>query len=261
MTQRKSGGLTCALVSVVAAFGLMVPSAFAATPAKVKLRNTSSPAAAKTPSEGAVAGSAPVDFSVNLALADPQGARASPRPCPPRAPPPIGHYITAAQWEARFGPTAQTVQNVTQFLKSNGFTVGDVPADRLFVPATGHGGPDREGIRHLALLSPGGGQQGAAGHRESLGAANLAGQIAGCSGINQMNMRPTDTTGGPAQQPAATNGSNIPQPPGFRVATPCGQYANQSFDTAAPAYGQGYESPAPWAVCGYTPAQFRLPTG
>ena len=177
---------------------------------------------------------APVDFSVNLALADPQGAASwQGRVHPGTAT--YGHYITAAQWEARFGSTAQTVQNVTQFLKSNGFTVGDVPTDRLFVPASGTAAQIEKTFgTSLSYHQVAGSKEQLATENLSV-PANLAGQIAGFSGINQMNMRPTDTTGGPVQQPAATNGSNIPQPPGFRVATPCGQYANQTYDTVLPA--------------------------
>ena len=58
-----------------------------------------------------------------------------------------------------------------------------------------------------------------------------------------------------ATQPDASG--PIPQPPGFRVAPPCGNFYGQKLDTTLPAFGMGYPANPPWAVCGYTPPQMR----
>ena len=261
MKHHRKGLLACAVAAAMAALGLSAPTSMAA-PAKVKLRNSSSPAASRTPAVGAVAGSTSIPFSVNLALSDPQGAQSFAQAVATPGNPSYGKYLTAAQWEARYAPSSQSVKQVTQFLQSNGFSVGDVPADRLYVPATGTAA-QIEKVFATSLA-----YHNVQGTKLRLAAQNLAvprdiaGVISGVSGVNQTLMKPTGTTGAPStQKPAATNGQNIPQPPGFRVAGPCGQYYNQQIDNQLPPYGQGYPPTPPWAVCGHVPAQFRLAYG
>jgi subtilase family serine protease len=262
MPYRRTGFLASAIVTAVAALGAAAPVAMAAAPAKVKLQHSSSPAASRTPSVGDVPDGTSIPFSVNLALSDPQGAQSFAQAVSTPGSSSYGKYLTAAQWEARYAPSAQSVQQVTQFLKSNGFTVGQVPADRLFVPATGTAAQiEKAFATSLAYHQVQGTKLRLASQNLTV-PAGIAGVISGVSGVNQTQMHPNDTTGAPAtRQPAATNGQNIPQPPGFRVAPPCGQYYNQQLDTQLPAYGQGYPANPPWAVCGYVPAQFRLAYG
>ena len=62
--------------------------ASAATPAKVTLRNSESPAAATTPRTGSVASGTQMNFEVELKLADEAGAESSPAPSPLQAAPP-----------------------------------------------------------------------------------------------------------------------------------------------------------------------------
>jgi subtilase family serine protease len=261
MKHHHKGLLACAVATATAALGLAAPASMAA-PAKVKLRNSSSPAASRTPSVGAVAGSTSIPFAVNLALADPQGAQSFAQAVATPGNPSYGKYLTAAQWEARYAPSSQSVKQVTQFLKSNGFSVGEVPADRLYVPATGTAAQiEKVFATSLAYHNVQGTRLRLADQNLAV-PSDLAGVISGVSGVNQTVMKPTDTTGAPStQKPAATNGQNIPQPPGFRVASPCGQYYNQQLDTQLPPYGHGYPPTPPWAVCGYVPAQFRLAYG
>ncbi len=261
MKHRRKGLLPCAVAAAMAALGLAAPVSMAA-PGKVKLRNSSSPAASRTPNVGAVAGSTEIPFAVNLALSDPQGAQSFAQAVATPGNPSYGKYLTAAQWEARYAPSSQSVAQVTQFLKSNGFSVGDVPADRLFVPATGTAAQiENVFATSLAYHDVQATKLRLAGQDLSV-PADIAGMISGVSGVNQTVMKPTDTTGAASPQPpAATNGQNIPPPPGIRVAPPCGQYYNQQLDTTLPPYGNGYPSTPPWAACGYVPAQFRLAYG
>lgn len=262
MTYRRTGFLASAVVTAVAALGAAAPVAMAAAPAKVKLQHSSSPAASRTPSVGDVPASTSIPFSVNLALSDPQGAQSFAQAVSTPGNASYHQYLTAAQWVARYAPSAQSVQKVTQFLKSNGFTVGEVPADRLFVPATGTAAQIEKVFATSLSYHQVQGDKLRLATQNLAVPADVAGVISGVSGVNQTQMHPADTTGAPtAQKPAATNGQNIPQPPGFRVAQPCGQYYNQQLDTQLPPYGQGYPANPPWAVCGYVPAQFRLAYG
>ncbi len=47
------------------------------------------------------------------------------------------HFLTVGQFTQQFGPTADDYQAVVAFARSNGFVVGNSPANRLVVPMTG----------------------------------------------------------------------------------------------------------------------------
>ena len=87
--------------------------------------------------EGRVAAGTSVAFDLNLVAAQRRrrpGARqgvSTPGSAQYR------HFLTQAQWIARFAPTQASVASAETWLRQQGFTVGAVPADRLFVPATG----------------------------------------------------------------------------------------------------------------------------
>ncbi len=46
-------------------------------------------------------------------------------------------FLTAEQFTEQFAPTVSDYQSVVSYAQANGFTVGDVPANRLVVPITG----------------------------------------------------------------------------------------------------------------------------
>lgn len=48
-----------------------------------------------------------------------------------------GKFLTAAQFNSQFAPSADTVDAVKSWLKTNGFTVGEVPANNKYVEAVG----------------------------------------------------------------------------------------------------------------------------
>ncbi len=251
------------------AASLAIASPAAAAGPRVQLKNSESPAAARTPRVGSVAGSTQIEFEVGLRLADPAGAQAFASAASTPGTSSYGKYLTPAQWEQRYGPAASSVAQVTSFLRQNGFTVGQAPADRLFIPATGTAAQIEQAFgTSLAYHRVQGATLRLATEDLSV-PADLAGVISSVADVNQTIMRPADTTGAPAApkapaaavQPAASSGSEFPQPPGFRVAPPCGQYFGQAIDTTLPPYGNGYPPNPPWAVCGYTGPQFRLAYG
>jgi subtilase family serine protease len=47
------------------------------------------------------------------------------------------HFLSVEQFTERFGPNVQDYQAVMDFARESGFTVGDVPANRLMVPIRG----------------------------------------------------------------------------------------------------------------------------
>ena len=168
-------------------------------------------------------------------------------------------YLTAAQWERRFSPSAADVARVTAFLKQSGFSVHGASADRTVVSASG----SASRIEHVFATSLSyhrvDGQKLRLADRKLSIPSRLAGAVLGIVGVNQTLAHPDHTTGN-AASPATNSpgtGSPFPPPAGFRVAPPCGDYYNQKLDSVLPPYGNGYPSNPPWAVCGYKPPQFR----
>ncbi|MDE3134190.1 MAG: serine protease, partial [Acidobacteriota bacterium] len=205
-----------------------------------------------------------IDFQVDLKLADPAGAAAFAQAVSTPGNVLYRDFLTPAQWEARFSPSIGTVASVSAFLKSSGFTVGSASPDRMEIPASGtahqveqvfgtslgyyrvHGNTVRLASRDLSVP------------------ADVAGVVAGVTGVSESLAQPDSTNGAApaAASSSATPATHIPQPAGFRVAQPCGSYYGQLTDTTLlPAYGNGYPADPPWAVCGYTPPQLRSAYG
>ena len=206
-----------------------------------------------------MASQAPINFEVDLALSDPQGAQAFAKAVSTPGSASYRKYLTPAQWEARFSPSASAVQQVQAFLKESGFAVGQASADRMAVSATGTAQQVERAFAtslsyhrvqgHTLLLAD----------RDLAVPADLGAVVAGVSGVSETLTHPDNTVGAArvSRTPAAKSGGSIPQPAGFRVAPPCGRYYNQKLDSQLPPYRNGYPYPPPWAVCGYTGPQFR----
>jgi subtilase family serine protease len=244
----------------------VVPAlAGAATPAGRAMLQSSSPAALPASKVGATPATASVEFDVGLRLSNPAGAVALEQAVSNPASASYRHYLTPAQWERRYSPTASSVAAVTSWLQSEGITVEGATPDRMTISATAPAatierafgtslGEYREGGRVVRLAS---GQMTVPSAVASL--------ITGVTGVDQNVATPDDLTdsGVPASRrsaakPAATSASApIPQPPGFRNAPPCSTYWAQKHDKTDPEYGGGFPSPLPYALCGYVPAQFQ----
>jgi subtilase family serine protease len=251
----KAFAVASAVAGVIAA-GAVSPSLSLAAPGSgaVRIQGSKSPAAATTPSVGSVAPGTAINFEVALKLGNSQAAQAFARAVSTPGSASYGTYLTPAQWEGRFSPTVGQVAEVAAFLSQSGFTVHGASADRMEVSASGTASQ----IEHvfdtsLAYHKVQGVKLRLAASDLSI-PAGLAGIVAGVTGVSQELARPDDTTDGPPGTPAPPS---FAPPAGFRAAPPCGAYYNQKLDTELPPYGNGYPSPAPWAVCGYAPPQFR----
>jgi subtilase family serine protease len=226
-----------------------------------------------------VAGDAPVDFEINLKLPDQAGAEAFAKAVATPGNSSYHQYLTPTQWEARFAPSASAVNSVVAYLKANGFTVGQVPADRMNVPATGTVSQVEKTFGTLISYHSFQGQSVQLADQPLAVAANVASVVSGITGVNETLAHVAHSTGAPklarlprtrsarvraararatrAHAAATPDSAPIPQPPGFRVAPPCGAYYNQQLDAQLPPYGNGYPANPPWAVCGYVGPQFR----
>ncbi len=200
---------------------------------------------------GATPSSSPVDFSLVLKLHDSADAAALVKSVSDPTSSSYRHYLTTAQWEARFSPSAADVNQAEAWLKSEGFTVGSVPADHITVPASGTAAQVEKTfgtslgeytIDHQTL-------------READGQVTIPGSISsivgGVMGVNQI-----------VEKSAALE----PPPSAFITAGPCSTYFGQSSTTTT--YGNqnpGYPNTMPNTVCGYVGPQLRsaynIPSG
>src|ERR1035441_10595935 len=225
----------------------------------VVLRNSASPAAADTQRVGAVAGSSSIDFEVDLKLPALPGAQALAQAVSTPGSSAYGQYLTPAQWEQRFSPSAVEVQRVTAFLTQSGFTVQGASADRMAISASGTAAQVEQAFGTSLSYHQVDGSKLRLADRDLSVPADIAGSVTGIAGVSETRAHPDDMTGAPGS--AATSSSSAAgtseQPAGFRVAPPCGTYYGQQLDATLAPFGSGYPSDPPWAVCGYTPPQIR----
>lgn len=195
--------------------------------------------------------SAKVNFRVYLAMRDQAGAEATARAVSDPSSASYRQYLTPDQVRDRFAADQATVDSVRNWLSASGFSVGDVPANRAYVEATGTASQIEKAFDvHLARYRVAGKVLRAA-DRELSVPASLAGDVLGVIGVDQAGqlLKPDHTDGGPTDVPPAA---------GFRNAQPCSDYYGQKIDTTDPAYGGVH---LPYAPCGYRPAQLRSAYG
>ncbi len=205
---------------------------------------------------GGVAKSSRVDFQLVLRLRNAAGAEALVRAVSSPGSRSYRHYLTTAQWEARFSPSASQVNSARAWLRSEGFRVDGVSKDRMTVSASGTAarverafGTGLENYRvngHTVRLAT----------KEMSVPAAVSRVAIGAMGINQSIATPTDATRTAAGTVAGKN-PFPPAPAAFITAKPCGAYYNQKITTVTPPFGHGYPAKVPYQVCGYKPGQFR----
>ncbi len=211
LRHRRAGML--ASVGAAAASLIIAGTASAATAGRTQLLNSRSPAAATTPQTGQASASTQMDFEVDLALPDPGAAQAFSQAVSTPGNALYQQFLTPSQWEARFAPTQASVDQVTSFLTQNGFTVGDVSADRMAVEATGTVQQVEQTFgTTLSYHTVAGNSVLLAGQNLSV-PSGIAGVLAGVSGVNDIKAAPDDTTGGPADTTgAAATGTPAERP-------------------------------------------------
>jgi subtilase family serine protease len=250
----RNARLLVALASVsVGAFA--AAGAAQAASSRTVLQN-SAPAAVSADKVAATPASTPIEFSLGLQLSDPAGAVALARAVSDPSSPSFHHYLTSAQWEQRYSPTQASVQAVTAWLKAEGIAVESVTPDRMTVHASASAatierafGTSLVEFRHQSRVV-----RLAASPLQV--PSSIASLITGVTGVDQSLATP-GTAGADTRRAAKVSGQEIPQPPGFRNAPPCSPTYGKQLDTTDPAYGGGFPTPLPYALCGYIPAQLQ----
>jgi subtilase family serine protease len=218
------------------------------------------PAAARAHAKGAVLASTSVSFDLDLALSNATGAQNIVRAVSDPSSASYHHYLTDAQWEATYGPSQKEVTTAENWLSAHGFSVGSVPSDRLFVPATGTAAQvDKAFGTTLGYYEVNGHEVRMANTPPTIPTA-VSGVVSGLVGLNEYLATP-DLTLEASNSTATTTSppSGEPAPPaGYRNPQPCSSYWGKKTDTAdSSSLYAPYTSPLPYDICGYTPSQLR----
>src|SRR5215469_13767093 len=232
-------------------------AATAAQPHRIMLHGSSVPASERAHSVGTVAARSTLSFDLVLKLRNASGAAAFVRAVSTPGSRQFHHYLSDAQWVARYGPTRSEVARAKSWLRANHFTVTSVPKDRLFVSARG------TALRVERTFGVKLGYYMVTGHRVRLanGAlsipASMANVISGAAGVNESVATPGLAQSGATKSVKPKDQEPAP-PAGFRNPQPCSDYWGQKTDTTdSGSLYAPYTSPLPYDICGYQPAQLR----
>jgi subtilase family serine protease len=221
-----------------------------------------------------VSSSAPVEFRVDLALRDQAGLQQLGRAVSSPRSPSYRHYLSAAQFAARFAASTADVDSVRRHLAARGFTVVEVNPTRTSLTVTGTAAQvdSAFGAALRSYSLPGSGTLVAPEGALTL-PGTIAPLVAGVRGLaasqhlTTPSRRGSDTPGvrnrpdrsDPAQVTRPQRkGGGAPPAPGFLNATPCSTYYGERTATGTPPVGGAVQ---PYAPCGYTPKQIRAAYG
>lgn len=153
------------------------------------------------------------------------------------------HFLTPAQFNARYAPSTSTVDAVKSWLRSQGFKVGVVPSNRRYVEAIGTVGQAAAAFQTSFANYHVQGKTLRSNTRPLTVPSSLKG-VSGVVGLDEsMALVHTDAT----------------PPGGFRNARPCATYWGDTTVATDPApHGQQLPTDYPdYAPCGYTPDQLQ----
>ena len=169
--------------------------------------------------------------SLAAALSDPSSAQ-------------YGQFLTAAQYNEMFAPTAGQLAAVTSWLTASGAHIDSVGPDNAYVAVSGTANAINAAFgTQMAVFEVKGNQEQAPAQDVSI-PDEVADSVTAVTGL---------TTFGHRLSPA-----DLGAPGGFRNNTPCSTYYGQQMATTLPKFnGQTL----PYAPCGYVPAQFRSAYG
>ena len=204
--------------------------------------------------KGAAAGDGVVDARVYLAGQDPAGLAALVKSVSDPKSASYGHYLTQAQYTARFAPTSQQVSSVSAWLRSAGLSVTGVGAGNRYVAVHGSVAKAAQAFGTSFGLYAHNGQTVRAATRPATVPSDLRASVLTITGLDSADhlVKPA------SQQP-------FPPPAGFRNAQPCSASygtmpaAKEADGTTALPTFEGQT--LPYSVCGYVPAQLRTAYG
>lgn len=161
------------------------------------------------------------------------------------------HFLTPAQYRSRFAPPASAAAAVGGYLRSSGLQVGSVPANRLYVRASGTAAAMQRAFHTTVLRYQRNGTGASAPSSPLLLPASVAPLVAGTAGLDTSVAAPVQT--GPANPAKSGTGSAA-----AAAAPGCSSYFLQHTAAMPAAYGR---TTFPTQICGYTPAQVHSAFG
>jgi subtilase family serine protease len=276
-----SHGWFAALVAGVAF--LLIPTVSASAAASEEIQGKA-PAAVPANETAPTPPAELIEFDVGIELKDLPGAEAFAEEATDPTSRNYRRYLTPQQWESRFSPSIRADREVEASLRSAGFKILKVAPDRMTIEAEGTA-EQIEPYFETTLANYEIGDETVRLASSSLSApTNVAPLISGVRGVNEIHVKPANLTGaglgGPGHghshgpswwfghghgghghgwppKPEEEEEDEIPQPSGFRNATPCSAYYGQEPASTLPVFGDGFPNPLPYAVCGYKPAQLQ----
>jgi subtilase family serine protease len=270
MTKLWSRGWLAALLTSVAL--LLIPTVSAGAESSTTIQGKA-PAAVPANESSPTPAEELIEFDVGVELKDLAGAEALAREVTDPTSRDYRRYLSPRRWENRFSPTAEADREVVASLRAAGIKIAKVAPDRMTIEAEGTAA-QIEAYFQTTLAEYEVGEETVRLASSPLSApTNVAPLIAGVRGVNELQVKPANLTGtggagghghGPWGWPGHGHGGpppaeeeEIPQPLGFRPATPCSAYYGQELAGTLPAFGDGFPNPLPWTVCGYKPAQLQ----
>ena len=236
---------SCGVAAVIAAAGVV--TAAGASSGSVVLRGSAPSWAASAAVRPATA-SGRVGVRVYLA---PRGGIASLRAAVAAVATPgsasYRQFVTPAQYRARFEPTAAAVASVSAWLRSAGLRVTGVEASHRYVSAAGSVAAAERAFGAKLNVYRHAGKLVRAPSTNVRVPAGVAGSVLGVTGLST--------------EPVFSRPQIGPPPAGFRNARPC----SKTYGTIPASVQADGTTPLPkfqgkvrdYAVCGYTPKQFR----
>ena len=213
MRHRRTFAIPVTAAAVVAGLAINASAGAAAGSGAVTLKGSRPAAASTTPRAGSVSPSSRIDFEVQLRPSDLAGAQAFAKAVSTPGSASYRKFLTPAQWERRFSPTAGQVTEVSRFLSGQRIQGGQGLRRPDGHRRLRHGRPDRARLLDFALLSPRAGQKLRLNDRALSVPRALGAVLAGVTGIDQTLARPFNTTDNPAppsggaQRPPAARAS------------------------------------------------------
>ncbi|HUZ22784.1 MAG TPA: S53 family peptidase [Streptosporangiaceae bacterium] len=234
---------------IAGAFGFVGP-AQAATPSTRSLPGTHPAWATAAAQRGVTPSDATISAQVYLAGRNAAGLAAYAREVSTPGSAQYGHYLTAAQQDAAFGPARAQVQKVKSWLTGAGLKITATAEQYVSVTGTPTAAGRAFGTR-LRDYALSGHVYYAPSTNATIPAA-LASAVLGVSGLDDAPMvaRPAAVPT-PASVRHVTRAKGAPPYIGL---SPCSAYWGQKTPAGLPA-AYGHANPLP--VCGYTPNQLR----
>src|SRR5664279_3234793 len=230
----------------------------------------------QAPVVGDVPAAQPQRMVVVLKLPDESGAEALASAVSDPASPQYRQYVSSADWRSRFAPADATVAQVTDWLTSQGFSIGSIPANHRYIPFSGTTAQVQDTFATTLKDYSKNGQPTSAPAAPLSVPAAVAGGIAAVGGLDASATKSPrhltgaeDVTQGAKGTRADSSTSVAPQdtaprdvlpPPGpvFRDSGPCSAYYGEKPASTVP---QILPNPLTYAPCGYKPAQLRSAYG